>query len=176
GLDDNLPAILIMGGGQGLGPIKEIVRSLDQLLQQVQLIVVCGINRSLLKWLKKNKSSFSKRLVCVGYTEQIDELMTVSEFIVTKPGGLTSAEALSKSLPIIIVNPLPGQESQNTQFLLEAGVAQQARDTQHLQYLAGQLLSKSGQLDEFRQRANRLAQPNSALKIAQVILERLNKE
>lgn len=169
-LDPNLPVILIMGGGQGLGPIKKIVHTLDELSHAVQLVVVCGTNRLLYKWLKKNKTNFNKHGFITGYTDQIDDLMTISSFIVSKAGGLSSAEALSKALPIIIVNPLPGQESQNTQFLLEAGVALKADSFRKLQSLAEELLSDTTKLDELRKKARAISCADSALKIAQLIL------
>ena len=175
GLDSHLPVILIMGGGQGLGPIREIARTLDKLTQSVQIVVVCGTNRSLYQWLKKHKSIFSKPLLIVGYTEQVNELMEISSFIVTKPGGLTSAEALSRSLPIIIVNPLPGQESRNTQFLIGLGVAFKVNSLSELRSQAEELLNNPVRLDKLRRRASNFAQADSALKIANFVLTTLKK-
>lgn len=174
GLDATLPTILVMGGGQGLGPIKDIIRALDKLNRPAQLIIVCGVNKGLYKWLNKNKSLFTKPLSILGYAEEINDLMSVSSFIVSKPGGLTSAEALSKSLPIIIVKPLPGQESQNTQFLLEAGAALKVEGLNHLRPLAQDLLSNPVKLHQLRSKAQALACKDSALKIAQVILNTMN--
>ena len=99
--------------------------------------------------------------------------MDIASFIVTKPGGLTSAEALSKSLPIIIVSPLPGQENQNTQFLLETGVALKTRSFTELKSLAEKLLRDTSKLEALRRKAKTFAQPNSALKIAQTILRKV---
>lgn len=171
GLDSNLPVILIMGGGQGLGPIKEIVRTLDKLRSCVQMIVVCGTNKSLYKWLKKKKSIFNKPVSIIGYSDQINDLMTISSFMVSKPGGLTSAEALSKSLPIIIVKPLPGQENRNTRFLLETGIALKVNNFSQLQSLAEELLNDTAKLDNLRKRVGAFAQSDSSLKIARFILD-----
>ncbi len=175
GLDSNLPVILIMGGGQGLGPIKKIVHTLDKLRQPVQLIVACGTNRSLYKWLKRNEPLFNKPVTVMDYTERIDELMSVSSFIVTKPGGLTSAEALSKSLPIIIASPLPGQESLNTHFLLETGIALKMDSFAELGSLAEELLSDTERLEKLRRRAYAAAPADSALKTAQLILSMIGE-
>ena len=175
GIDSNLPVILIMGGGQGLGPIKKIVHTLDKLRQPVQLIVVCGTNRSLYKWLKRNEPLFNKPVAVMHYTERIDELMSISSFIVTKPGGLTSAEALSKSLPIIIASALPGQESLNTHFLLETGIALKMDSFAELRSLAEALLSDSERLEKLRRRAHAAAPADSALKTAQLILSMIGE-
>ncbi len=170
GLDSNLPVILVMGGGQGLGPIKEIVRTLDKLSRPAQTIVVCGTNKKLYKWLQKKKLLFKKHICIIGYTERIDELMDIASFIVGKPGGLTSSEALSKSLPIIIVSPLPGQESHNSQFLLENAATLKVESSPELKALAEDLLSNSARLKQLRQKAAALAQPDSAVNIAKLIL------
>ena len=175
GLDSRLPAILIMGGGQGLGPIKEIVRTLDALRRPVQLIVICGTNKRLYRWLHKNKRQFVTPLAIIGYTEQVHNLMAISSFIVTKPGGITSAEALSKSLPMIIVRPLPGQESHNTQFLLKMGAAFKAENFQELKSQAEELLDNTTKLNQLREKAACLAHPDSGLKIARLILNLMER-
>jgi processive 1,2-diacylglycerol beta-glucosyltransferase len=171
GLDKHLPTILIMGGGQGLGPIKQISLTLDKLSKPIQLIVVCGTNRRLYQWLNINKSKFNHPISVIGYTEQINELMSISSFAVGKPGGLSSAEALSKSLPMIIMNPLPGQENKNTQFLLETGAAMKVDNFASLLALAEELLANPERLNCLRQRAKAMAYTDSALGIARLILE-----
>lgn len=175
GLNSKLPIILIMGGGQGLGPIRQIVRRLDKLTRPVQLIVVCGTNKRLYKWLAKRKSLFNNQVLVMGYTENIDELMEVSTFIITKPGGLTSTEALSKSLPILIVHPLPGQEKLNTDFLLKNGVALKVESVGQLHCLVEDLLSDNARLENLSKRASAFARPDSALQSAQLILNMTEK-
>jgi len=175
GFNAKVPVVLIMGGGQGLGPIKEIAAVLDNLKMSLQLIIVCGTNKKLYKWLNKKKASFSKAVSIVGYTDQIYDLMDISSFVVTKPGGLTSAEALSRSLPLIIVNPLPGQESLNAQFLLEAGVALRVDNLSELGSLTEQLLGDGAKLNELRKRAAAFARPDSAVEIARLISYMIRK-
>ncbi|MCQ9207899.1 MAG: glycosyltransferase [Omnitrophica bacterium] len=169
-LDPKLPVILIMGGSQGLGPIKKIIQTLDRLTQDIQLIVACGTNKRLYKWIRKNKPFLTKTICVVGYAENIDELMAISSLIVTKTGGLTSAEALAKSLPIVIINPLPGQESLNTKFLLKSGAALKVGNFLELRSLVERLLSDDSKLKQLRNKACSLAYPDSALKIAQTVL------
>lgn len=175
-LDSKLPAVLIMGGGQGLGPIRQIVQVLDKLETPAQLIVVCGTNRRLYKWLQKHKTAFSKPLWVRGYTDKISDLMEVSSFVVTKPGGLTSTEALTKSLPIIIVNPLPGQESMNTRALLEMKAALKVESFSELKSLAEELLSDSAKLTTLRKNAAAAAIRDSAPKAAHLILSMIKKQ
>ncbi len=106
--------VLVMGGGQGLGPIEETVSLLDKLDESLDILVVCGKNKKLYRKLKNKK--FSKKVLVFGYVEYIEKLMHVSDIIITKPGGITLAEALYKNLCIIALKPLPGQEKNNMRF------------------------------------------------------------
>lgn len=175
GLNSALPVILIMGGSQGLGPIKKIVEALDRLDIPAQLIVVCGINKKLYNWMKRHRHSFKKTVIVIDYTEEINNLMEISSFIVSKAGGLTCAEALSKSLPIVIISPLPGQESQNTRFLQEIGVGLKVDSLIELKSLAEELLSDARKLEKLRQRAGSFARADSASRIAELILNTIRK-
>lgn len=169
-LDLSTPTILIMGGGQGLGPIKKIIRSLNDVQFPLQLIVVAGTNRSLSRWLKKIKSIHTKKIISFEYVENIDELMEVSTILITKAGGLTIAEALVKGLAIIIVNPIPGQESNNTKFILRKGIALKAEGEGSVVGLVNKLLHKPQRLKSISCAAKRFAKPNAAIDTARLIL------
>lgn len=168
GLDGNLPVILIMGGGQGLGPIKKILLMIDRLKQEFQVLVIAGTNKKLYNWIHKRR--FKKRVFPFGYADFVEKLMEVSTLIVTKPGGVTTAEALAKGLPILIINPLPGQEAMNTRFLLNEGVALKAANEAELAELLDWLLTNPGKLRQISQKASSYARPDAAVKIAELIL------
>lgn len=167
-LDPNLPNILIMGGGQGMGPIKTIIYLLAYLDLPYQILVVAGTNKSLLKWLKRRERRFNK-VRALGYVDNINELMDISSLIITKAGGITTAEALVKNLPMIIINPLPGQERKNTQFLLSQGVALEARNSKQAAVLAKRLLSKPKKLREMKREIEKIRKPTAAINIAKLI-------
>lgn len=168
GLKAGLPVILIMGGGQGLGPIKNMLLCLDRIPETFQAMVVTGTNTKLLGWVQKRR--FTKKIIGFGYVDHIEKLMAVSTLIVTKPGGITTAEALAKNLPIVIINPLPGQEAINTRFLLNEGVALKADDEKELAELIGWLLTNPGKLKQIAQKTTRHAKPDAAIKIAEMLL------
>jgi len=174
-LHDNVPTLLIMGGGQGLGPIKELIFAINTIDNPFQVIVVCGINQKLKKWLEKRKTLFRKKMAILGYTRDVEKLMDVSDLIVSKPGGLTTAEALTKSLPIVIVNPIPGQEAMNTEFLLNEGVAVKAKDPLDAAMLIQDLLNKPPKLKKMKAAALKHAKPQSADNIANLILDLIYK-
>lgn len=167
-LDPAVPTILIMGGGQGLGPIKQTLTNIAKIPENVQTLVVTGTNKKLYRWIQKRR--FKKKIVAFGYVSHIERLMEASTFIVTKPGGVTTAEALAKGLPMLIINPLPGQEEINTKFLLNEGVALKANNENELAELIDWLLTNPGKLRQMSQAIARHAKPDSAVKIAQLLL------
>lgn len=171
GIDKGIPTVLIMGGGQGLGPITEVVSSLNKISRQVQLLIVTGTNARLFAWLDRRRLKFKMKSFLFGYAPNIDELMTISTLIVTKPGGLTISEAMAKHLPMIIISPIPGQEAKNTEYLLKEGVAIKADFPRDVGVLTEALLNQPAKLERMRQNAKRIAKPNSALDIAKLILE-----
>lgn len=175
-LDDNKPTLLIMGGGQGLGPIEDLIYAINTIETPFQVIVVCGTNKKLRKWLEKRRLLFRKKMAILGYTRQVEMLMGISDLIVTKPGGLTTAEALSKSLPIVIVNPIPGQEAKNTEFLLSEGVAVKAKSPLDAAGLIEQLLNETDRLKKMKAAAKKHAQPHSASNVADLIVKLLKQK
>jgi len=127
GLDTSLPAVLVMGGGYGLIG-KEFIELLqsDRLPAPMQFIIICGHNTKLKEQLAEELKGTPHRILLKGYVDYIHELMAASDLLITKPGGLTTAEALSQELPMILYRPLPGQEMDNAAYLTHAGVALQA--------------------------------------------------
>ncbi len=173
GLDLTIPTILIMGGGQGLGPIKSVVKSLMKIEMPMQMIVLTGVNKKLCKWLdnkahKKNK--YNKKVIFYEYANNVDELMEVSTLIVTKPGGMTTSESLAKGLPMVIVNPLPGQEMRNTDYLLKKNIAIRIDKNSDIGEEIELLLRSPERLSEMSKAAFENAHPHSALDIANLIL------
>lgn len=116
--------ILVMGGSMGMNGIEEVVEQLDS-LPNTLVNVVCGKNKSLKKHLDKKfeRSIGAGRVTIYGFTDQIPVLMDQCDVIITKPGGLTTTEALVKKIPMIIPFAIPGQEYENLDFLVEEGAA-----------------------------------------------------
>jgi processive 1,2-diacylglycerol beta-glucosyltransferase len=170
-LDPANPVVLLMGGGQGLGPLKNTVDILGEIDLPLQTILVTGTNNSLRKWAEKRKDKYRNRLVVLGYANNIDKLMGASTVIITKPGGLTTAEALAKGLPIIILNPLPGQEAKNTHFLLEEGLALKVEDEESLPPLIKKLWANPALLSQIRDKNRSYGKPKSAQMTARLILD-----
>ncbi len=171
GLDPSLPTVLIMGGGQGLGPIKSIPASLDDAVSGFQEIIVTGSNRKLYHSLKKKIRKYRRRIALLGYVNNVHELMSISSLIITKSGGITTAEAMSKKLPMVIMKPIPGQEASNATFLVKKGAAVRLDDPAHVGRVVDELLLDPGKLSAMQEAAGHIGKPNASLDVARLLLD-----
>ncbi|MDB6067943.1 MAG: Monogalactosyldiacylglycerol synthase [Pedosphaera sp.] len=170
GLRDDLPTLLVLGGGFGMGPVAEILCELDKIDQPFQTLVVAGRNEELRRELAVHDRKHPTHVL--GFVTNMHELMAVADLIVTKPGGLTSSEALAMGKPLFILNPIPGQEAANSDFLLERGAAAKANRVEDVPFRLGQLLG-SKKLLEMGRAAKALGRPSAAPDICQEVLRRL---
>jgi len=170
GLAPDMPTVLIMGGGQGLGPIKTIVKSLDKVKGEFQEIIVTGTNRKLHNFFKKKRKKYHKSMLIFGYADNMHELMSVSDIIITKPGGITAAEALTKHLPMIIVAPIPGQEANNTAYLTRQHAAIKVDNPRHISRVIEDLLLHPDKLYRMRLCISHIAKPHASADIARLLL------
>lgn len=169
GLRDDLPTLLVLGGGFGMGPVAEILREIDKVPERFQVLVVAGRNEKLRRELAVHDRKHPTHVL--GFVTNMHELMAVADLIVSKPGGLTSSEALAMGKPLFILNPIPGQEAANSDFLLEHGAAAKANRVEDLPFRLGQLLG-SKKLLEMGRAAKALGRPSAALDICQEVLRR----
>ena len=173
GLKSDLPKILVMGGRLGLGPMKSVIRKLNKLPQPFDIIVVTGKNRELQEQLARKGPKLRHTTKIFGFVENVNELMEISEMIITKPGGITTAEALVKKLPMIIINPIPGQEAKNSEYLLSQNVAVEARDANDVMLFVDEFLRNPRKLWAMREAAAALGRPRSADHAAREIFKLL---
>jgi processive 1,2-diacylglycerol beta-glucosyltransferase len=169
-----LPVVLVMGGTHGIGPDEKLIKALDASKKDFQIIVITGINKPLFKQTKDIAAGSKKRIIALGFVTNVHELMEIADVIITKPGGLTTAEALAKSLPMIIVNPLPGQEAFNTRILVSAGMAVKAESRSDSVRLLENLLDNPAEMDKMKEAMKIYAKPNSADDIADFLLNLAN--
>jgi len=169
-LDPRVPVILIMGGGQGLGPIYEVVNTLAHSALDLQLIILSGTNKKLSSKLEALVPRAKNRLIVFEHVNFVHELMRIATLIITKPGGLTTSEALAMGLPMVILSPIPGQETKNAHFLLTQKVALEAKHWEGIPKLVEGLLANPMQLHDMKQRALQLGKPHSARDTAKLML------
>lgn len=154
--------ILVMGGGFGVGPIKETVLSLQKLEFDCQVVAVCGHNIKLAQKLISLNASFRKPTYIFGFCKNIDEVMAASDVMVTKVGGITAAETLSKGLPVLTINPIPGQEMNNAAFLFNNNVGFKLRKVREVNYIVDIFYKSPERLNQISQDIHKLARPHAA--------------
>lgn len=169
-LNPQQPVILIMGGGQGLGPIKTIVKSLEKSQNEIQELIVAGTNKKLFNSLKRKTKRYKKDIRLFGFIQNIHELMQIASLIISKPGGVTTAEVLSLGLPMIIVKPIPGQEINNTNFLTHKGAAIKIDKPEEVYRIIDDLLNNRARLEQLKLAGLRIAKPQASMDIAKLLL------
>ncbi|NQT95863.1 MAG: hypothetical protein HQ572_05375 [Candidatus Omnitrophica bacterium] len=171
GLDNDKFTILIMGGGLGVGPLKEIVVDMQSLIFDCQIIVVCGHNKRLLSELKAAKGNFKKQVQLVGFSHNMDLIMAASNIMVSKTGALTVAESLSRELPIINISPIPGQEMGNLKFLLGEGVGFKLKSIIGLKAKIEEFYEMTKASGALKTKIGKLSRPHAASDIVKLTLE-----
>ncbi len=171
GLRDDLPVILVLGGGFGMGPVAQILGQLDKLPSQFQTLVVAGRNTELRRELAGQDRKHPTHVL--GFCSNMHELMAAADLIITKPGGLTTSEALAIGRPMVILHPIPGQEMANSDFLLERGAAIKVNRLDDLPFRLEQLLSTK-KLTQMAAAARALGKPHAARDICQAVLKKLD--
>jgi len=169
GLRDDLPTVLVLSGGFGMGPVAKILAALDQMSQAFQMAVVCGRNRELRRELAGQDWRHPTHVL--GFVTNMHDWMTAAVLIVTKPGGLTASEALAIGRPLVIIDPIPGQETANADFLLERGAAIKLNSVDDLPHRVGGLLG-SRKLAAMARAARALGRPQAAMEICREVARR----
>jgi processive 1,2-diacylglycerol beta-glucosyltransferase len=170
GLRDDLPVLLVLSGGFGMGPVAEILTELDNVPNEFQTVVVTGRNEELRRELATQDRKHPTHVL--GFASNMHELMAIADLVITKPGGLTSSEALALGKPLFILNPIPGQEAANSDFLLERGAAGKVNRVEDLPYRIGQLIG-SKKLAEMARAAKSLGRLKAAQDVCQEVIRRL---
>lgn len=173
GLDSTKFTLLIMGGGDGF--IGKELSSIASHCNAIQIIIVCGRNKKLEKHLKMKLKSFHSQVLVRGYCENIEELMAISDLMISKPGGVTTSEALAMNLPLFIYKPLPGQEEDNKNYLVQSGLAFFAQDEQELLQKVLEISGNTDTLLEMKQKYKCLHMKSSTLKVLNIIRLEINR-
>lgn len=161
------PLVTVMSGSIGIGPIEKIISSCRAL--DCNILAVCG-NNAKLKARLSSKFAHLSNVKIEGFID-MKEIYRSCDLAVMKPGGLSSSEALCAGVPMIITNPIPGQERFNADFLIKHGAAVEAHDINNISRLIEQVLGDESNLIKKRQAALKLARPYAGKDIAKYIIE-----
>jgi processive 1,2-diacylglycerol beta-glucosyltransferase len=168
-LSSGIPTLLLLSGGFGMGPVAQILDEVERLRSRVQILVVAGRNKALKKALEVRTHRHPTTVF--GFVTNMEELMTVSDLLITKAGGLTTSEALALGKPLLIVDPIPGQETANADFLIKHGAAVQVTDRSRISRTIQRLLA-SGKLAKMSAAAKSLGKPRAAIAVLREVAKR----
>lgn len=165
--------ILFFGGGEfGLGHKKTVqaLRSIAKYIDKYQIVAISGKNKKMnAEFLKLYDELNNEDLHIYKYTNQVPELMSIATLVVTKPGGLTSSESLASELPLIIINPIPGQEEENAEFLERSGAGVWIKDDSDIDEVIKNVLLDENKLQEMKNCAIKISHKNSTADICKII-------
>jgi processive 1,2-diacylglycerol beta-glucosyltransferase len=170
-LDPARPMVLVMGGGAGVGPIAHLPPRIQAHGPRPQVVAVCGNNDKLRARLQRLPEARGGDLKVMGFTHEVDVLLTAADVVVSKAGGLTCSEALIKSTPLVIFRPTPGQEVANANFLESRGAAVHADSIDEVATQVEALLSDPARRKRFAEAAAAIAAPRAAENVARHVLE-----
>lgn len=167
--------LLVLAGGLGAEHVRQILGQLKEFRWPLRVTVVCGRSSELTNVARElvADSSGPVTFQVLGFVDNMPELMNSATLAVTKPGGLTSSEALAAGLPLMLVSPYPLQEEMNAHFLLENGCAVRVEPLSTLSHKLKSLLQEEGRLDAMREATTRHAKPEAARTVARTVLEEL---
>jgi processive 1,2-diacylglycerol beta-glucosyltransferase len=167
------PLVLIMGGGIGIGPLEKMMRALGKVDVPLAAAVIVGRNAGLLRRITAAAERTAYPLRVFGFVDNVFDYMHASDVLLTKPGGLTSSEALAARVPMILFKPLPGQEERNTRYLVTRLAAVRARGDAGLSAAVRDVLTSAERRHELATRGDALRHPDAAARVAERICELL---
>lgn len=173
-LVDGKTTILFFGGGEfGLGNSRtlSVFESFAKYDGDIQMIAISGKNEAIKAQFEEIVNKYNKQdnIKVLSFTDQVPELMSISNLVVTKPGGLTTSESLASGLPMIVINPIPGQEEENAEFLENKGIAVWIRKNSNVDEIVENLLSNPTRLQDMSRYTCELAKKTSTQDICKVL-------
>lgn len=169
------PLITLFGGGVDDSHVRSIVQGLLRSEITATLVVVAGRNETLVESLNDLIATPRLRLVVLGFVDYVDDLIVASDLVITKAGGLIVSEVLARGAPLIVIEPIPGQEEWNADFVVSCGAGVQLRMCESVPATVANLLSRPAILAEMRAGATAAARPRAALDIAEQIIAHYNE-
>jgi processive 1,2-diacylglycerol beta-glucosyltransferase len=172
--DDDLPVVLVMGGGLGGGDLEEVVSLLLEASEAMHLVVLCGSNDRSRSQLTRLATRKGKDATFLAFTDRVRELMAGGAVLVTKPGGMSCTEALASRLPQVLFHPIPGQEEDNAAAIIRYGAGVMAREASDILGQTFKILTSANQRDQMVEAAKAAHKPQSARSAASLILAGLS--
>lgn len=176
GLSPDKTTILFFAGGEfGLGrnTTYMVLKAIIRLFKDFQVIAIAGRNKKMKERFEElvDSTSSENRIKVLSYTNLVPEFMSISNIVITKPGGLTITECLASGLPVVVINPIPGQEEENAQFLVDNNIAIWIKKKDNIARALKNLFRHPEKIEEMRINSNLLSKKNSTYDICKILLE-----
>lgn len=166
GIDANIPAVVLMGGGLGLGGMDYAINQLESIEKKLQLLVVTGKNSELKSNVESMMASSHHDVKVWGYTDQVHAMMSCADVLITKPGALTLTEAACLGLPMVLNEPIPGPETDNARFMSENGAAVWLHSGDSLAKTVSRLINNADIRESMGEKARNAVKEDAAAEIA----------
>jgi 1,2-diacylglycerol 3-beta-galactosyltransferase len=161
------PIALVVGGGEGMGPVAKIAQAIDESGLDLVQVIVAGRNRRLKA--KLEAVTWENPTFIHGFTHEMPDFLRAADVLLTKAGGATVAEALNSHVPMIIYSRVAGQEDGNVAFVEQVGAGVYAPTTQLVIRALTRWLSRPQEREQVAEHASRAARPDAAKSIALAI-------
>ncbi len=175
-LQNKFTILFFAGGKLGLGKknTSRILEDIARYLDNVQVIAISGKNKKMFNSFNDIVSKYNRQdnIKILEFTDKVPELMHISDIIISKPGGLTTSESLACGLPMIIINPIPGQEEQNAEFLENSNLAYWIKPDDNPLGVIFKLYNNRELLDNLRENVKKFAKKNSTKDICDILFNR----
>lgn len=174
-LEDKKTILFFAGGKFGLGKSRtlDIFKSLVNDFENIQVLAISGKNPKMYEEFREIVANANKSdsIKVFEFVDNIPELMAISDIVITKPGGLTTTESLVSELPMIIINPIPGQEEENAIFLEKSGVGVWLKKKMDIKITISQIINNDAKLTNMRLHTADISNRNSTKDICEVLLK-----
>ena len=168
GFEPEKPLVYVMMGSMGYGNIFSVIKEIDKAETDCNVAVCCGNNKRAKTLI--DRSYHRKNFKTYGFISNVDRIMDAADCIITKPGGLSVTESLSKKLPMIFVDPIPGQEYRNVEFLVNNGAGLYTTKTFTVEDALNIYFNDSERRNEVKNAVERLSKPNAAKDIGEFVI------
>jgi processive 1,2-diacylglycerol beta-glucosyltransferase len=169
-LDRERKTIFIMSGGFGVGPIAKILFSLNCCKAEIQVIAVCGHNTKAYRNIQYLQNKLDYPLILFAFTDKVAELMSISDVMITKAGGISVTEALNSRLPMILFASVPGQETWNEELLAGKGAAEKAKKVDEIPEIVDRILLSHEAYASLMAGIDRIRRPDAAERVVDAVL------
>jgi processive 1,2-diacylglycerol beta-glucosyltransferase len=176
GLAPDARVILVMAGALGTGNVSKTIRALDRMRSDAEVVAIAGSNEALEAELRDLRGAGRPHLHPFGYTGMVPQLMAAADLFITKPGGISTTEALCCGLPMVFVDSLQGQEARNQEFFVRSGCAVAVKHKRELASVVDELLGDDTRRATMSERALALALPDAAETVAREVLAMVRPE